>query len=119
MPSYTKALLAYLNVYIAENNVRRSAASFALNIQNADAAVKTISTTVLAGNGNYNFVPDPGNVATIVYTSIPLDANVSLDAGGGFSGQIQSLMFLDLEVAGIVFVNSDVDTNAQLTIISM
>jgi len=118
MPSPSKAVLAALNLYLLNNNVKTSMAAFVANVPNANGDITTKATLVLANGGTYNYTGAAGNLITVVYTDKPLVANITLAGGGVISKTITSLFVCDFEVASISFTNNDAADNANLTIIS-
>lgn len=119
MPSGTKAILAQLIIYLANNNVRRNIGSFVANVQNANSNIIQNTTSVLAAGGTYATGSLPaGNLITVVVTDVPLTANVVLAGGGGFTKVITSMMVLDFEVASITFTNNDPTNNATLFVVN-
>lgn len=114
----TRALLTVLNVYLADNNVRRTIGAFSANFNNANQNFQQIDTLVLAAGGTYNFTAVAGNLITVVATNVTLSANVALAGGGGWIKNISSLLVVDFEVTSIAFTNNDPINNATLFIAS-
>lgn len=117
MPTNSKAVLATLNVYLADNNVKRNIGSFVANIQNANGDIKTINTLVLPNGGTYSYAGTAGNLITIAKCSAPLNIDVSF-LTGGFTRTMTSILVLDIEVVSIVFTNPSLTDNVNLVIIS-
>lgn len=112
-----KSLLVDLNVFIADNAVRRALATFRVNAQSADADVNTRDTNVLPDGGTFNYTSIPDNTMTIIKTTKPLTAEI--DQGStSFAVVINSILVLSDEIESIVFTNDGEDA-AQLTIIQI
>lgn len=113
----SKSVLAQLNVYLADNNIKRNIGSFVTQVANANGDVKSINTLVLSGGGSYSYAGTPGNLITIVKSSGPLDISVAF-LSDGFTRTMTSMLLLDMEVSTIVFTNNSSEDNVNLVIIS-
>jgi len=85
-----KAVLLDLGVYVADNNVRRSVASFRVNSQSANGDVSQRDTNVLPDGGTWAFTSIPDNLLTVIKVSKPVLAEIN-QGSTSFSLVINSL----------------------------
>jgi uncharacterized protein YaiE (UPF0345 family) len=109
-----QGILAHLNLFRTDNNIKRSLASLVGAVLSSDNVTSTAVT--IAGSGTYTFTPASPNQLVVVGCSSPVVADVTIPAAGGgtpaggsFTKTIQSLLVLDVGVTSIVFTNPTSD----------
>lgn len=123
MPTVSRAVLLNVGVFLADNNIRRSVASFALNYATTDASANVTHVTVQPGS-TYTFMPvvTPSSIL-VVQTSLPLVADVTYDdvavperLSVSVKTLVNRLWVTDDSVTGIVFENFNAEP-ARLSIV--
>ncbi len=116
--SPTKAVLLDLRAYLADNNVRRSIASFSLNYGSTSESV-SLQSFVLAPNGVLTITtPMNPSVVTMVFTDTPLTAVLTLRNASTLSFNLNTLFVIDNDITSIVLTSPSSNANsAQVTVL--
>lgn len=69
-----KAVLLDAGIFIADNNIRRSIASFRVNASSLNGDVAQRDTNVLPDGGTWAYTSIPENTLTIIRVSKPVEA---------------------------------------------
>ena len=112
MTAPTKAILFDLRAYVADNNLRRSVASFSINYGSTSEAL-ALSTFVVA-LATTKVVTSPMNpsVVTMLRTSKPINATITFRNLSTLTIPIKALLVLDSDVASVSITNDVTNTEA-------
>lgn len=99
-----KAVLLDANVFLADNNVRRSIASFRVNASSLNGDVGQRDTNVLPDGGTWAYTSIPDNIMTIIKVSKPVEAEINQGATS-FKVVINSILVLSDLFTDLVLTN--------------
>lgn len=114
--SVTKAVLLNLGVFLAENGIRRSLASFACNFSSASS---NVVSNQLSMNPDeiYTWASRPGATAmTLLSTNQPLQVDVTLQSGVTYRMTVRKVHLVDDDVRQLVIENTSASVS-NVTII--
>ena len=108
MTSVSKALLLNLEAFLADNGVRRSVGSFALNYTNAQSNWSQLVFSLNPGETRTISSPATGVSATVLRVSSPVRAEVTLDDVDNPSAEftVNKALLLDSPVQQLVLSNT-------------
>jgi hypothetical protein len=104
--SVTKAVLMNLGVYLADNGIRRSIASFAYNFTSPSSNVVNNYMTLNPGEV-YNWTsPGSSTAVTLISCSGPLKLDINLASGTSYTVTARKVHLLDDDVDSVVIQNT-------------
>ena len=114
----TKAVLFDLRAYLADNNVRRSIASFSVNYGSTAESVSLQSFLVPPGGNITITTPFNPAVVTMVRTDQPLTAVLTLRNASTLTFTLNTLFVIDNDITSLVLTaaGSNPDS-AQVTVL--
>lgn len=112
MTAPTKAILFDLRAYLADNNLRRSVASFSVNY--GSSAEDLSLNSFLLAVGATRVVTSPMNPCTVTMlrTNQLLNVLLTFRTGSTLSVQVKKLLVLDSDIASLSITNDSANTEA-------
>lgn len=105
MTAPTKALLFDLRAYLADNNLRRSVASFSVNYGSTSEAL-SLQTFIIEVSDVVSYTtPMNPSAATMLRTSIPVDVAITFRNSSTLSIRVSKLLVLDADIATLSITN--------------
>ena len=111
-----KALMFDIRVFLADNNLRRSTASFAVNYGSESEDVLLNALTLAPGASKQLVTPMTVSVVTLLRTTLPLQATIKLRDNTTFLVPINRLLILDADIAQIDITNPSTTESAKITV---
>jgi ABC-type uncharacterized transport system YnjBCD ATPase subunit len=101
----SKAILLNLGVYLADNGIRRSIASFAYNFTSPSSNVVNTYLTLNPGEVFTWVTPSAVTAATLVSCSGPLKLDITLPAAVSYTITANKVHLVDSDVRQVVIKN--------------
>lgn len=120
MASPDRALLANLDVYFAEGNVRRGVVHLANNMLSgtSNGEFRERRVTVLRGT-SIEFQSITGNTATILRCTKPVKLTVAIDGEAPVVFNVKSLMVLTSPLGDITVANESLTLDSSVQILQI
>lgn len=119
MPSTNnRALLVELTVFLAENNIRRGVAKFAVNAQASDSAYQEESRN-LAPLGAYTYTCIDPNAMTILRASRPVSVTITKGADVWETFNVNSIFVFSDSFTSMVVTNLSATDSTNLTLLQV
>jgi hypothetical protein len=112
MTAPTKAILFDLRAYVADNNLRRSVASFSINYGSTAEALSLNTFVVALASTVVVTSPMNPSTVTMLRTSQPINATLTFRNSSTLTTPIKKLLVLDSDVASISITNNVSNTEA-------
>lgn len=104
MPKPTRAILLEVQTFFADNNLRRNVAGFSANYGSTSDSVAMQSFTLEPGAFKLLESPVPRNVVTLLRTTSPLTAQLTVGAST-LEMTISKMFVIDAEISAIRLTN--------------
>lgn len=112
MTTPTKAILFDLRAYVADNNVRRSVASFSINYGSTAEALSLNTFAVALGSTTVVTSPMNPSTVTMLRTSQPVNVVITFRNASTLTTSVKKLLVLDSDVLSISITNNNLNTEA-------
>ena len=116
MTNPVKALLFDIRTFLADNNIRRNTSAFSVNYGSTSEDVSQ-NTFSLAPNAAKTLVtPMNPCVVTLLRTSVPLTAQVTLRDATTFTLTVSKVLLLDADITLLILTNSSATDIAKVSL---
>lgn len=116
MTTPLKAVLIDIRTFLADNNIRRNTSAFSVSYASESEDVNLQTFTLLPGASKLISASMSPSVVTLLRTTLPLTAQVTLGNSTVFTIPITKLFILDADVVSIHLTNPNSVDAAKVSI---